>query len=336
MPVCRTQVCLGATASSLWAAHSRLSRTPRSEQSWLAWWTAWPRAAHLGWMCAATLVNLCACLGAACARTKEGKELTLALTRHACASTVIAAAAGAALLVDGSPAAACAVAWALLGLSKAEHAESPLLDAVVVSRDQLAQAQRWLAVSLACCAVASACWKATHSAALEKKEEEPLLSSRGRSLVRAPAVSYIAQHVVARVRGAPWISLAVAEHRDPELCVELAARMAEQLRLCATSPTAALQLCGYDDEAGSYQFREAVAGALRLCVYRGGARVDADEVCVGAGVAAVLNALLLATLDPGDAVLVPTPCYAAFGFDLEAVAGCVLAPAALDRRTADK
>ncbi|KAL3827355.1 hypothetical protein ACHAXA_003089 [Cyclostephanos tholiformis] len=53
---------------------------------------------------------------------------------------------------------------------------------------------------------------------------------------------------------------------------------------------------------------------------------DPESVVLGAGCNAVLENLVMCLADPGDAVLIPTPYYAAFEFDLAARAGCVIVP----------
>jgi aspartate/methionine/tyrosine aminotransferase len=56
------------------------------------------------------------------------------------------------------------------------------------------------------------------------------------------------------------------------------------------------------------------------------AAFDPENVILGAGCNAVLENLVMCLADPGDAVLIPTPYYAAFEFDLAARAGCVIVP----------
>jgi len=51
-------------------------------------------------------------------------------------------------------------------------------------------------------------------------------------------------------------------------------------------------------------------------------KFDPDNVVLGAGCNAVLENLCMCLADPGDAILVPTPYYAAFEFDLVSRAGC--------------
>ncbi|KAL9182094.1 hypothetical protein ACHAXT_012437 [Thalassiosira profunda] len=51
-----------------------------------------------------------------------------------------------------------------------------------------------------------------------------------------------------------------------------------------------------------------------------------DNLVLGAGCNAVLENLCTVLCDPGDAVMIPTPYYAAFEFDLVARAGCHIVP----------
>ena len=51
-----------------------------------------------------------------------------------------------------------------------------------------------------------------------------------------------------------------------------------------------------------------------------------ENIVVGAGCNAVLENLCMVLANPGDAVLIPTPYYAAFEFDLVARAGCNIIP----------
>ena len=46
-----------------------------------------------------------------------------------------------------------------------------------------------------------------------------------------------------------------------------------------------------------------------------------DGIILGAGCNAVLENLCMCLAEPGDAVMIPTPYYAAFEFDLAARAG---------------
>jgi len=53
---------------------------------------------------------------------------------------------------------------------------------------------------------------------------------------------------------------------------------------------------------------------------------NTDNLILGAGCNAVLENLCMTLTDPGEAVMIPTPYYAAFEFDLGARAGCVVVP----------
>jgi len=60
-------------------------------------------------------------------------------------------------------------------------------------------------------------------------------------------------------------------------------------------------------------------------------RLDPDGMVVGAGCNAVLENLCFCLAEAGDAVLIPTPYYAAFEFDLTARAGAVVVPVTTQR-----
>jgi aspartate/methionine/tyrosine aminotransferase len=53
---------------------------------------------------------------------------------------------------------------------------------------------------------------------------------------------------------------------------------------------------------------------------------DVDKLILGAGCNAVLENLCMTLCDEGDAVMIPTPYYAAFEFDLGSRAGCNVVP----------
>ena len=57
-----------------------------------------------------------------------------------------------------------------------------------------------------------------------------------------------------------------------------------------------------------------------------GLQFNIDNLIVGAGCNAVLENLCMTLADAGDAVLLPTPYYAAFEFDLGSRAGCTIVP----------
>ncbi|MFT4561145.1 MAG: aspartate/methionine/tyrosine aminotransferase [Gammaproteobacteria bacterium] len=141
----------------------------------------------------------------------------------------------------------------------------------------------------------------------------PNLSDRGRRLIESPPLpEYINEHF--QRAGEPWhaehnpdayVSLCIAEnklHND-----SLNARLAE-----INVPPRAL---GYDAMHGNAVFRE------RLTRFMGrsflGRTFSPEQLVVLAGAGTVLEMLCYAIAGPGDGVLIPTPSYAGFWFDLE-------------------
>ena len=88
----------------------------------------------------------------------------------------------------------------------------------------------------------------------------------------------------------------------------------------------------YQPTAGRASFRQAMASYIEDLVQLSDAaaaascRLDVDGLVVGAGCNAVLENLCFTLADPGDTVLIPTPYYAAFEFDLVARAGLQVHP----------
>ncbi len=76
----------------------------------------------------------------------------------------------------------------------------------------------------------------------------------------------------------------------------------------------------YAPMIGTPRFRAAIAAYLATVV---GRPVTPDALVVGAGCSALLDHLAYVLGEPGDAVLVPAPCYAGFVGDLGARAGLV-------------
>jgi len=67
---------------------------------------------------------------------------------------------------------------------------------------------------------------------------------------------------------------------------------------------------GYTSNAGIYELRERISSYLADCY---GVRYDPDgEILVTVGVSEALHITLLSLLDPGDAVLVPEPCFVSY------------------------
>jgi len=87
----------------------------------------------------------------------------------------------------------------------------------------------------------------------------------------------------------------------------------------------------YQPTQGVPSAREAVADYLQNLLVTPTrpsptSKFNPDNVVLGAGCNAVLENLCTVLADPGDAVMIPTPYYAAFEFDLTARAGCHIVP----------
>ena len=83
----------------------------------------------------------------------------------------------------------------------------------------------------------------------------------------------------------------------------------------------------YQPTAGRASFREAVADYMHdMLDLAATSTLDTDGIIVGTGCNAVLENLCFALAEPGDTVLIPTPYYAAFEFDLVARAGLEICP----------
>jgi hypothetical protein len=85
-------------------------------------------------------------------------------------------------------------------------------------------------------------------------------------------------------------------------------------------------LIGYQQTPGMPQLREAVARYMTSSLYDSQYEVDPQKMIIGAGCNAVLENLFFTIAEPGSAVLVPAPYYAAFDFDLAARVGMELEP----------
>ncbi|KAJ1461968.1 pyridoxal phosphate-dependent transferase [Pelagophyceae sp. CCMP2097] len=139
-------------------------------------------------------------------------------------------------------------------------------------------------------------------------------SVRGASLSAFPLLPYFSQHLEALFTPG-WTSLAIAENKT-DTAVDSARVMVDLLAVKLRSSTA-LQIVSYDDEGGTADLRDGAARAVRCHLYKGEAQCDAAEIVASPGVTASLNNLLIAICEAGDGVLVPTPCYGAFPFDIE-------------------
>lgn len=132
------------------------------------------------------------------------------------------------------------------------------------------------------------------------------LSNRGAALAaNAPMPEYIAEHFQ-RGDDDGYVGLAIAENK---LMWDVIEPLLNKDR--RVPPTA----IGYDDMAGSHDFRTAIAAFGSDHIW--GRRVDPDEVVVLAGAGSILETLFFALADAGDAIMVPTPSYAGFWADIE-------------------
>lgn len=104
--------------------------------------------------------------------------------------------------------------------------------------------------------------------------------------------------------------------------------VAERLPLCRTPLPGAL---GYDDMRGRRQLRAAFALMAERHITRG-TSVHAHSLTIGSGCGALIQTLSFLLLDAGDAVLLPTPTYAALynDFSVFADASIVDVPRASD------
>lgn len=74
----------------------------------------------------------------------------------------------------------------------------------------------------------------------------------------------------------------------------------------------------YQDMKGMPAFRKALAAFLERKVFNArGWTVDPAHLCVSAGVGSLVNLLGLTLFEAGDSVLIPSPSYASFDFDLK-------------------
>lgn len=88
-----------------------------------------------------------------------------------------------------------------------------------------------------------------------------------------------------------------------------------------THPVVSADAIYYQPTAGREDCKQSLAAYIEdLCSLERG-RLQQEGLIVGAGCNAVLENLCFTLADPGDSVLIPTPYYAAFEFDLVARAG---------------
>ena len=77
---------------------------------------------------------------------------------------------------------------------------------------------------------------------------------------------------------------------------------------------------GYMPNAGFQETREAVAAVISR---KHGVTMNSGHVVMTCGAAAALNVLLKVLLDPGDEVLVPTPCFMEYRFYVDNAGGVI-------------
>ncbi len=135
--------------------------------------------------------------------------------------------------------------------------------------------------------------------------------------------SYLAE---ARSAPARCLNLSVAEN---QMLADLLSP-----RLAAAGGNFADELIYYQPTPGRVDMREAVARYMSHSLYGGRHNVKAEKLIIGAGCNAVLENLCFAIAEPGSAVLVPAPYYAAFDFDLTSRAGMAVVPVRPDGLTA--
>jgi len=93
-----------------------------------------------------------------------------------------------------------------------------------------------------------------------------------------------------------------------------------------SSQTFAADLIYYQPTQGRPGFRRAFARYLERLLNLSSSSLNPDNLIVGAGCNAVLENLCTCLANAGDAVLIPTPYYAAFEFDLVARASLNIVP----------
>ncbi|GMH72426.1 hypothetical protein TL16_g05914 [Triparma laevis f. inornata] len=79
----------------------------------------------------------------------------------------------------------------------------------------------------------------------------------------------------------------------------------------------------YQNTYGMKGCRESMAGFMST-IMDTPSKVDPEQLVIGAGCNAVLENLFMALCDPGDEILLPSPYYATFSFDLGCRAGLKL------------
>lgn len=116
------------------------------------------------------------------------------------------------------------------------------------------------------------------------------------------------------------LQLGVAENQMLEdLLVPALTKFSQSSEFCA-------DWIYYQPTHGRPGLRTAMASYLERTLKITKRTLDPEGIVVGAGCNAVLENLCMCLAEPGDAVLIPTPYYAAFEFDLVARAGLSIVP----------
>lgn len=137
----------------------------------------------------------------------------------------------------------------------------------------------------------------------------PPLSERASAFLDAGGrIEYIAEHE-ARMNGSTpdseYVSLAIAENK---LMWDVLDRKVNAPR--AVPPSA----MGYDDWQGSRSLRNALSGFLGKRLH--GVAIDPADIQIMSGAGPLVESLSWAVCNPGDGVLIPTPSYAGYWFDI--------------------
>jgi hypothetical protein len=145
------------------------------------------------------------------------------------------------------------------------------------------------------------------------------LSNRGLRAIK-PALPYFSKQLEgaqdlydAETNPGGYVLMAVAEARTSYS--PMIAKLAE-----VRSRAIELSTGAYDNMLGRARFRAAFAATMSRTALAGRVGVCADQLCVSSGCGALLQQLGMLLLDPGDAVLLPTPTYAALYNDLGTLA----------------
>lgn len=146
------------------------------------------------------------------------------------------------------------------------------------------------------------------------------ISERGERIVTGSNVApYVLEHIARMSKRTPddaYLSLAVAENH---LMWDLIDQHANAPR--GVGPAA----FAYEDMRGAPAFRHAVATMLGERLF--GMTVDPASVVMMSGAGTIIESLVWTLVDPGGAVLVPTPSYMGYWNDIEARAGVRAIPA---------